>query len=96
MHRRRYIEIDPAWWSDPPAAPTQMARLVCALVADGWTTAKACRRVRLVRRFATDSEYRVAIARARFTVAAYLMGNPPGQSYAPCGDVADPRDMRRQ
>src|ERR1019366_3110392 len=50
VRRRRYIEVDPAWWSDSPAAPAQMAPLVGALVADGWTTAQACRRVRLRRR----------------------------------------------
>lgn len=79
VRRRRYIEIDPAWWSDSPAAPAQMAPLVGALVADGWTTAQACRRVRLMRRFASDSEYRAAIARARFAVAAHLAASPPAK-----------------
>jgi hypothetical protein len=56
-----------------------MAPLVGALVADGWTTAQACRRVRLMRRFASDSEYRAAIARARFAVAAHLAASPPAK-----------------
>jgi hypothetical protein len=79
VRRRRFIEIDPAWWSDPRATPTQLAPLVCALVDDGWRAVKDHGRVRLVRRFASDSEYRVALARARFTVAAYLMRSPRGE-----------------
>lgn len=77
VHRRRYIEIDAAWWSGSPGASAQMGGLVCALAADGWVTAKSRRRTRLVRRFASEADYRAALAKARFTVAAHLTGSRP-------------------
>ena len=73
-----------------------MRRLVCALSADGWATARSRRRTRLVRRFASESEYRAAVAKARFTVAAHLTASQPVAYYAVLGNAVGTRDQRQR
>ena len=73
MTTTRYIEVDASNWSDASHETTEPERLFDDLAADGWEVAEARGLRRLfVRRFETESEFRAAVARARFKVAEYL------------------------
>jgi hypothetical protein len=73
----RYLEIDADWWTDTPHGAPEPEPLFDALAADGWEVAEQAGRRRLfVREFESDGEYRSALARARFTVAAHLVRQP--------------------
>jgi hypothetical protein len=76
VRRRRYIEIDPVWWSRSSCGAPQMAALLRVLAAEGWELTTTRRRARLARRFTTKCEYRAALAKARFAVAEHLTGPP--------------------
>jgi hypothetical protein len=65
-----------------PLFHAQMTALLRALADSGWTAEEARGPVRLMRRFATASEYRAAIAQARFTVAAHLAEGEMAQACA--------------
>jgi hypothetical protein len=70
----RYLEIDVDWWGDTAHGAPEPEPLFDALAADGWKIAEGGRRRRLfVREFDSDGEYRSALARARFAVAAHLV-----------------------
>jgi hypothetical protein len=73
MRKVRYIEVDAAWWSDTPHSAPEAGPLFDALLSDGWKTVKGKRRGLLVRRFGSTTEYRAAVASARFKAAEYLV-----------------------
>ncbi len=74
MASARYIEVDASTWGDASHQAPEPGPLFSDLAADGWEVAEAGGLRRLfVRRFETESEFRAAVARARFKVAEYLV-----------------------